>query len=39
MFTAVLTLAVFLFYVSRGPEFCGGQGRPSVKAEPTPDGL
>ena len=39
LFTAILTLVVLLFYVSRGSEFYGGKVRPSVKAEPTPDGL
>jgi len=39
LFAAILTLAVLLFYVSRGSDFYGAKNHPPIKAEPTPDGL
>ncbi len=39
IFAGILTLTVFLYYVSRGPEFFGGKITLSMKAEPAPDGL
>jgi MFS family permease len=35
--TGVLTLAIFVFYVGRGPEYFGGSARPDPTARPEPE--